>query len=154
MSFDRNQLPDPTAYFESTGLKLIGPTRAKWKTTACMFHGGRSTMRVNSQSGAWVCMSCGAKGGDVLSYEMQLNGKEFVQAAKDLGAWTGPDQPHTHHRPAPLPPRAALEVLAAECNLMAIATVAVARGRPLSEADVQRLLLAANRVIHLAEAYK
>ena len=152
MSFNRDNLPDPAAYFEGVGLALKGP--GKWKTTRCEFHGGSDSLRVNTESGAWVCMACGAKGGDVLAYEMQSTGTEFIQAAKALGAWTGPDQPPTHHRPAPLPPRAALEVLGAECNLIAIAGASVARGQALSEADVQRLLVATNRVIRLTEAYK
>ena len=74
MSFDRNQLPDALTYFENRGLTLKGPPSAKWKSTACNFHGGSDSMRVNMASGAWVCMSCDAKGGDVLSYEMQASG--------------------------------------------------------------------------------
>ena len=154
MSFDRNLLPEPQSYFESLGLKLVGPARSKWKTTACLFHGGSDSMRINTESGGWVCMSCEAKGGDLLSYHMQTTGAEFVQAAKALGAWIGPDQPHTHHRPAPLPPRAALEVLGAECLLIAIAGGNIANGIALQDADLQRVLLATNRVIRLVEAYK
>ncbi len=151
--FDRRNLPDPTSYFESIGLKLIGPTSSKWKTTSCEFHDGSDSMRINTHSGGWCCMACDAKGGDVLAYEMQRTGTEFVQAAKALGAWIGTDQPHTHHRPAPLPPRAALEVLAAECNLIAIAGANVARGKVLQDRDLQRVLLATNRVIRLVGAY-
>lgn len=153
MSFDRNLLPDPTAYFESLGLKLIGPARSKWRTTSCLFHGGSDSMRINTSTGGWVCMSCDAKGGDVLAYEMQRTDKDFVTAAKGLGAWIGTDQPPTHHRPAPLPPRAALEVLGAECNLIAIAGANIARGIALQDADLQRVLAATNRVIRLVEAY-
>jgi hypothetical protein len=32
-------------------------------------------------------MACGAKGGDVLAFHMQLNGLGFIAAAKSLGAW-------------------------------------------------------------------
>jgi hypothetical protein len=154
MSFDRNLLPEPQSYFESLGLKLTGPASSKWRTTACMFHGGSDSMRINTQSGGWVCMSCDAKGGDLLAYEMQRTDKDFVTAAKGLGAWIGTDKPPTHHRPAPLPPRAALEVLGAECNLVAIAAGNIAHGVTLKDADRQRLLTAANRITRLAEAYK
>ena len=68
MSFDRTHLPEPVGYFEERGLVLTGPARAKWRTTACTFHGGSDSMRINTQTGAWVCMAgCGAKGGDVLA---------------------------------------------------------------------------------------
>jgi hypothetical protein len=55
MSFDRQALPEPASYFENAGLILQG--RGTWRTTTCHFHGGRTTMRVNIKSGAWVCMS-------------------------------------------------------------------------------------------------
>ena len=88
MTFNRDQLPDPSAYFEEQGLKLKGPRSAKWKSTECKFHGGRNSMRVNMATGAWVCMACGAKGGDVLAYEIQSTGADFIDACKAVGAWT------------------------------------------------------------------
>ena len=87
MTFDRNLLPDPITYFENQGLILKGSRSAKWKTTACNFHGGSDSMRVKSATGAWRCMNCGESGGDVLTYEIKAYGKEFVQAAKDIGCW-------------------------------------------------------------------
>ncbi len=150
MSFDRHQLPEPTAYFESLGLKLIGPTRSKWKTTACMFHGGSDSMRVNTSSGAWVCMACDAKGGDVLAYEMQTTGTEFVQAAKALGAWLDDGRAPTQTKPTALSPRAALEALAFESLLVAVAAGNLSKGLTLTPTDRQRLLVAAGRIQHIA----
>lgn len=43
-------------------------------------------MRVNTANGAWVCMSCGAKGGDVIAHRMQAHSQEFIQAVKSLCA--------------------------------------------------------------------
>ena len=106
MGFDRTRLPDPATYFESQSLKLTGPRSAKWKTGACQFHGGSDSLRVNVSSGAWVCMACGAKGGDVLAYHMQAHCVEFVDAARQLGAWIDDDKPTPVQKPAPLPPRA------------------------------------------------
>lgn len=149
--FIRDRLPDPTHYFEAAGLKLAG--RGKWKTTRCEFHGGSDSMRVNVSSGAWVCMSCGAKGGDVLAYHMAATGQEFVDAAKALGTWVEDGTPQRPQRPAPLPPRAALQVLAFEATLTAVAAGNVAHGKPLSEPDRFRLLTAAARINRLVEAY-
>jgi hypothetical protein len=154
MTFIRERLPDPTSYFESRGLKLSGPRGAKWKTTECTFHGGSDSMRVNTQSGGWVCMNCGAKGGDVLAYEMAAQGLQFVDAAKALGAWVDDGKPMAPQRPAPLPPRSALQVLAFEATLTAVAAGNLARGVILTDVDLQRLLVAARRIVALVEAYQ
>ena len=151
MSFDREPLPEPKGYFESEGLTLKGPGR--WKTTACTFHGGSDSMRINTGSGAWVCMSCGAKGGDVLAYHMQAHGLEFIEAAKALGCWVEDGKPQSPQRPAPLPPRAALQVISFEATLAAVAAANVAHGRALTEPDRFRLLTAAARINRLVEAY-
>ncbi len=154
MSFDRNLLPDPAAYFENQGLTLKGPGRAKWKTTACNFHGGSDSMRVNTENGAWVCMSCGEKGGDVLAYELKVSGAEFQDAAKSIGAWVDDGKPQQVHKPTPLSPRQALSVLAFESTLTAIAAANVAHGYALTQIDLDRLLIAANRINRLVEAFQ
>jgi hypothetical protein len=151
MSFDRERMPDPVSYFEGEGLKLSGP--GKWKTTGCTFHGGSDSMRINVASGAWVCMSCSAKGGDVLSYHMQAHGLEFIDAAKALGCWVDDGKPQRPHKPAPLPPRAALQVIAFEATLAAVGAGNVARGVTLTDADRVRLFTAAGRISRLVEAY-
>ena len=153
MSLDRNRLPDPVTYFEELGHKLTGPARAKWKTTNCRFHGGSDSMRVNTLSGAWVCMSCGVKGGDVLAYEMQGANLDFVEAVKVLGAWVDDGKQQANHKPAALSPRNALEVLGFESTLVAVAAGNLAAGRPISEADRARLLVCCNRIKRLVEDF-
>ena len=154
MSFDRTLLPEPTTFYENQGLKLTGPRSAKWKTTACIFHGGSDSMRVNTASGAFVCMACGAKGGDVLAYEMQSTGADFVKAAKELGAWIDDGKPQTQQKPTPLAPRAALSVLQFEATLAAVAAGNLAHGITLTDLDRARLLKAAGRINLIAEAYE
>lgn len=154
MSFDRTLLPDPGTYFENQGLILKGPRSAKWKTTACNFHGGSDSMRVNVATGAWVCMSCGEKGGDVLAYEIKAGGREFVDAAKALGCWVDDGRPPVKTKPTPLTPRLALSVLAFESTLTAVAADNLAYGVALTDADRARLRLAANRMNRLAEAFE
>lgn len=150
MSFHRENLPEPQTYFENAGLVLQG--RGKWRSTACTFHGGTSSMRVNLESGAWVCMSCAVKGGDLLAYEMQTTGADFVEACKALGAWIDDGRPQQpHHKPAGLSPRAALEVVAMEAELICIAAGNVAHGVSLTPADLARVLDAGNRIIKITE---
>ena len=153
MPFDRSLLPDPVSYFENQGLTLKGPRSAKWKTTTCNFHGGSDSMRVNLSSGAWVCMSCGEKGGDVLAYEIKDGGREFVDAAKALGCWVNDGRPQVQTKPTPLSPRLALSVMAFESTLAAVAAGNVAKGVTLNNADRARLMVAANRINRLVEAF-
>jgi hypothetical protein len=153
MSFDRNRLPDPITYFEALGHTLKGPARAKWKTTNCTFHGGRDSMRINTITGAWVCMSCGVKGGDVLAYEMQGTNMDFADAAKALGAWIHDGKPEPKRKPTALPARAALEVLGFEATLCAVAAGNLAQGLALSDADRKRLLVCSRRITRLAEDF-
>lgn len=83
-TFVRDNLPDPTEYFES-----FGPVTGKGlqRGGPCIIHGGRKTNSFHAESGAWLCRSCNARGGDVLSHYMQAHGVGFVEAAKRLGAW-------------------------------------------------------------------
>ncbi len=150
MSFERDRLPEPQSYFEAQGLKLS--RGKKWVTTGCAFHQGSDSMRINLHSGAWVCMACGAKGGDVLAYHMAAYGLEFIAAAKDLNAWVDDGRPAPTN-PAPFTPRQALEVLLTEVNLIAIAAGNVAQGVALSDDDRTRLMQAAGRVLRIAEVY-
>lgn len=146
MTFDRNLLPDAVGYFEAQGLRLAGPRQSKWKTTACQFHGGSDSMRINTQTGGWCCMSCGESGGDMLAYHLKLHGMDFVEAAKQLGAWVEDGRPLRPQRPTTLPPRAALEVIGFECNLVAVAAGNLACGVALTDIDLDRLMVAAGRI--------
>lgn len=110
-------------------------------------------MRVNISSGAWVCMSCGEKGGDVLAYEIRDSGLEFMDAAKGLGCWVDDGRPPVFTKPTPLSPRLALSVMAFESTLAAIAAGNMANGVTLTDADRARLMVAANRINRLVEAF-
>ena len=151
MGFERDRLPDPRDYYENEGLKLS--KGSKWVTTACSFHDGSDSMRINLHSGAFVCMAgCGAKGGDVLAYHMAAHCMEFVEAAKALGCWVEDGTPQPT-KPAPFTPRQALEVLCVEANLIAIAAGNVAHGVALSQEDKDRLWLAAGRITRITEVF-
>lgn len=155
MGFERHLLPDPVSYFEAEGLTLKGPSSSKWKTSECRFHGGRDSMRINIASGAWVCMNCGAKGGDILSYAMQAHGIEFVEAVKSLGAWVGDGKaPPPNQKPPSLPPRAALQVLAFEAQLVAIEASRIGNGITPTADDLSRIRAAANHIMTIAREYE
>lgn len=151
--FDRRRLPDPLPYYTDRAGLAFRERRGTWRTTRCEFHGGSDSMRVNIETGAFVCMAgCGARGGDVLAYHQASTGMDFIAAAKDLGAWVGGEHV-AHHRPTPLPARAALEVLSAEINLTAIAAANLAQGVHLSDSDRARLMQAAGRILSISEMF-
>lgn len=151
--FQRDRLPEPLDYFTGTaGLALTG--KGRWRSARCEFHGGSGSMRVNVASGAFVCMAaCGARGGDVLAYHMAAHGIGFVEAAKALGAWHDDGKPNKPQRPKPLSAMAAIQVLAFESTLAAIAAGNLAHGVKLTDNDRARLLVAARRIQHVAEVY-
>lgn len=155
MPLDKSQLPDPASYYEAQGLRLIGPQRAKWKTTRCEFHDGSDSMRINTHSGAFICMAgCGAKGGDVLAYHMAAHGLTFVEACKDLGAWIDDGKaPAAAPRPTPLPARDALQLLATEARIVAMAASNIAYGTNLSDNDCARLRQSAHRITAISEMF-
>jgi hypothetical protein len=149
----RDRLPEPVGFFESQGLAL--QRGGKWRTTRCEFHGGSDSMRVNTESGAFVCMAgCGARGGDVLAYQMAAHGQEFIEAAKALGAWEDDQRAPAHALRKPLPFRArdGLEVLRDEAMLAAVAAGNVSQGVQLTDEDRARLHEAAGRITFIANA--
>ncbi len=84
--FARDQLPGVGRYFREQGLTLNGG--GEWKSALCPFHKDtKPSLRIRIDSGGFRCMACGAHGGDVLSFHMQLYHLPFVKAAKDLAAW-------------------------------------------------------------------
>ncbi|OJU90059.1 MAG: hypothetical protein BGO13_07030 [Burkholderiales bacterium 66-5] len=150
MGFIRDALPEPVDYFESCGL-TFRERKGVWRTTRCEFHGGRDSLRVNTRNGAWVCMACNAKGGDVLAYEMAREGSTFVEAAKRLGCWQDDGKPEPA-RPAPFSARDGLSVLHYEATLIAVYASDLAGGKTLAQPDHERLLQAIGRVNRVVAA--
>lgn len=84
--FRRDSLPDPLAYYAAAGIQLSG--RGAWRDALCPFHeDSRPSLRVHVETGAFRCMTCGAHGGDVLSFHRRRHVLGFVEAAQALGAW-------------------------------------------------------------------
>jgi hypothetical protein len=85
-AFNRERLPHPADFYKNEGIKLLGT--GGWRKALCPFHADTNpSLRVFFESGAFRCMACGARGGDVLAFFMQRHGVPFIAAAKALGAW-------------------------------------------------------------------
>lgn len=151
MSFNRDALPDAVSFYEAEGLTLTG--RGRWRTTECRLHGGSDSLRINTESGGWCCMACGASGGDVLAYRMQAHDEDFITAARALSAWVDDGRPPPRN-PAPLSPRDALTLLASEANLAAVAAANAGQGLALTDDDRSRLLVAAGRINFVRGLYQ
>ena len=150
--FVKDRLPDTIEYFDLEGVPLKGPGR--WKTGPCHFHDGSDSLRVNVDSGGWVCMACGTKGGDVIAYAMQRHGLEFAEAARALGAYVEDDKPHRGPaKKATLSARDAMQLVAFELTVAVVVISDARSGLLPSDSDWQRFLASAGRVIALAEEY-
>jgi hypothetical protein len=148
MRVDRNLIPHTSQYLEAQGMVLVG--KGPWVTTACEFHVGSDSMRVNVESGGWVCMSCFVKGGDAISYVMQRDGVDFVTAVKGLGAWV------EDGRPAPTKPRSFSDadvraVLSQDLHLCAVVLSDALRGVLPTDGDWRAFQHAAGTCIAVSE---
>jgi DNA primase len=82
----RERLPDPAKFFEGEGLRLTGG--GEWRSARCPFHQDHApSLRVCIDGGAFRCMACGAKGGDVIAFYRLRHGVGFIDACRALGAW-------------------------------------------------------------------
>lgn len=84
----RTKLPAPLQYFENEGLKLSN--FGEWRSAICPFHDDHHpSLRIKINTGGFLCMACGARGGDVLAFHMLRYGLRFIEAARELGALDG-----------------------------------------------------------------
>ena len=84
--FSRALLPSTFTYCEKQNIQLKGS--GTWRDAICPFHADtKPSLRINIERGAYRCMVCGARGGDILAFHMHRHGLGFIQAAKELGAW-------------------------------------------------------------------
>jgi len=57
----------------------------------CIFHNdiNSGSFRVNTETGAFKCYSCGTKGGDIIAFEMEKYGLNFIKALEKLACEWG-----------------------------------------------------------------
>jgi hypothetical protein len=149
-TFNREALPDWLAYADTHGIKVEG--RGTWRSILCDFHSDtHASLRINTKSGGWCCMSCGASGGDVLAHHMQRTGLDFIEAAKALGAWQNTGTSTGRERPRTLPARDALELLHADALVMFVVASDIGSGITPDEDDRASIAAIARRVLVVFE---
>ncbi len=80
------RLPDPISYYQTLfpSLKVRGNTA--WISVTCCFHDDTNpSLRINTQTGAFRCFGCGAKGGSIIAFQMQHQHMSFQEALRFLG---------------------------------------------------------------------
>ena len=77
----------PADYYQYELSDMPRTDKGNWQDGGlCVFHNDRHTgsFRVNLDTGAFCCFSCGAKGGDIVAFTMQRDGLAFPDALKQL----------------------------------------------------------------------
>lgn len=148
-TLNRERIPDWLTYADQIGLPMLG--RGKWRNVRCDFHDdGTPSMRVNTETGGWICMSCGEKGGDTISHLMKRSGTDFVTAARQLGCWDEGAHAQSPAAPRRLSARDALMALEPDLNLCALVIADARTGVLPSNEDWSAFLEAAGRVTFVA----
>jgi hypothetical protein len=82
---NRNELPSAAVYY-SNEFPEMKITSSQWVKVCCCFHtDSNPSLSINILSGGFYCFSCGAKGGDVISFVMQRYQLTFKKACQQLG---------------------------------------------------------------------
>jgi hypothetical protein len=88
---------DPGEYYRDRlpAMPPPGPSGDGWTDGGiCPFHADRraGSFRVNIESGAYTCYSCGAKGGDVVAFEAAIAQAAPIDAAREIANEWGIEQ--------------------------------------------------------------
>lgn len=88
-AFLRENLPNPRGYyaaqFPSMKCHYQSPL---WISVLCCFHDEVSpSLRINLNSGGFICFGCGVKGGDIVAFHQRRYGLSFVQTIDFFHAW-------------------------------------------------------------------
>ena len=153
MSFNKDLLPAPADYYEGQGLTIAKRGSKGWRATNCPFCESRDNGNINTDSGAFHCWGCGAKGGDLISFHQALHGGDFVETVKALGAWVEDGKPFHRTKPKDIGASDALDLLGHEIQIAAIAITDHVKGKPTTEEDAARLRVASGRINSIREAY-
>jgi DNA primase len=88
-NFNKSLLPNPSTFYrgELSGLKISKENGI----AKCPFHKDGAekhpSLAINLTLGYFKCFACGAKGGDILAFQMMRYSQSFKEAAITLGAW-------------------------------------------------------------------
>ena len=87
--FLRENLPNPRGYYATQFPSMkFHHSSPRWNSVLCCFHDEVSpSLRINLDSGGFICFGCGVKGGDIVAFHQRCYGLSFVQAVNFFDAW-------------------------------------------------------------------
>ncbi|MBS0604917.1 MAG: hypothetical protein JSS60_07775 [Verrucomicrobia bacterium] len=74
-------------YCKEQNLPSLSSKSGKWATAGlCPFHADRhaGTFKINMETGAFKCWSCGAAGGDIIAFIQKRDQLGFIDALRKL----------------------------------------------------------------------
>lgn len=77
----------PDDFYRSELSAMPPPRGGGWRDGGlCPFHSDKQagSFRVNLETGAFICFSCGTKGGDIIAFIQQRDGLTFPEAVQKL----------------------------------------------------------------------
>jgi len=77
----------PAEFYQSELAKMKPPRRFGWNDAGlCPFHSDKhaGSFRIHTDTGAFRCFACDAKGGNVIDFIMQRDGLSFREALSKL----------------------------------------------------------------------
>ncbi len=77
----------PSEFYRAELAAMPPPRGGGWRDGGlCPFHNDEHTgsFRVNLETGAFKCFSCGTKGGDIIAFIQQRDGLSFPEAMEKL----------------------------------------------------------------------
>ena len=77
----------PAEFFRAELPAMPPPKGGGWRDGGlCPFHSDKhaGSFRVNLETGAFTCFSCGTKGGDIIAFIQQRDGLSFPEAVQKL----------------------------------------------------------------------
>lgn len=90
-SFNKPKLPMPIDVLYRLSIRTGKVNQKGYWVITCPFHKDgdekHPSLNLHQIHGHFLCHACGAKGGDILAFFMQVTGTSFISAAKELGAW-------------------------------------------------------------------
>lgn len=76
----------------------IRQTGSQWRGPCPLHQGRRDSFAVEPETGTWFCHSECARGGSLIDFEMELVGKPFAEAARDVRTLIGRPERETKRR--------------------------------------------------------
>jgi len=140
---------NPAEFYQSRSGTMPQTARTGWvEGGLCPFHldNKLGSYRVNTETGAFKCFSCGVSGGDVIAHEMEKENISFQDALQNLAGEYDISGKTYKGTKRPFSARDALLTLTKEASIITLAASDIVNGREITASDLDRITQAWNRL--------